>query len=113
LIWNRRDLRDPLQAALDQIVHPHRGDAPAHERDSWRAVLDADSRFRLRGEGQFSLEQPTDQDGVVDRVVSTSFIASMDDVSRAGIERRVRALVPAGDLVILRYRTDVFVFERA
>lgn len=112
LIWNRRDLRDPLQAALDQIVRPHRGDAPAHERDSWRAVLEADSRFRLRGERQFSLEQPAAQEAVVDRVVSTSFIAGLDDAARAEIERRVRALVPTGAAVVLRYLTDVFVFER-
>lgn len=112
LIWNRRDLGDPLQAALDEIVRPHRGNAPAHEWDSWRAVLDADARFRPRGEHRFSLEQAVDQNGVVDRVTSTSFIARMDGASRAEIERRVRALVPSQGLAVLRYLTDVFVFER-
>lgn len=111
LIWNRRDLRDPLQAALDAIVRPHRGEAPAHERDRWRDVVYGNRQFEPLAERQFSFEQPVDQEGAVDRVVSTSFIASMEDGARARIIAQVRGLVPANRTVVLRYLTDVFLFR--
>jgi SAM-dependent methyltransferase len=112
LIWNRRDLRDPLQRALDDIVRPHRGLAPAHEWDRWREAMVGNPKFKGDGERQFHFEQTVDQDGAIDRVLSTSFIASMNAEQRAAIAERVRAIVPAADAVVLRYLTDVFLFRR-
>jgi SAM-dependent methyltransferase len=111
LIWNRRDLRDPLQAALNAIVRDHRGEAPAHERNRWREALEGNPLFRPIGEQQFPFEQAADQDGVVDRVLSTSFIAAMDDPMREQVAKQVRGLVRPGDMVALRYLTDVFLFR--
>jgi SAM-dependent methyltransferase len=113
LVWNRRDLSDPLQRSLDEIVRPHRGRAPAHEWDAWREVIDGNPKFNPESSRQFSFEQTVDQDGAVDRVLSTSFIASMNEEQRAEIANRVRAVVPPGTTVVLRYTTDVFVFRRA
>jgi SAM-dependent methyltransferase len=113
LIWNRRDLSDPLQASLDAVVRPHRGEAPAHEWDRWREALIGNPRFAKEAERRFSLQQVVDQAGAVDRVTSTSFIARMDDAQRAEIADQVRAIVPAQGTVVLRYVTDVFLFRRA
>jgi SAM-dependent methyltransferase len=113
LIWNRRDLRDPLQAALDAIVRPHRGVAPAHERDQWRQVIDGNPRFRPAGERQFKQGQPVDAEGVVDRVLSTSFIASLGEPARSQVIRQVRDVIGDHSELILRYVTDVFLFRRA
>src|SRR2546423_15565316 len=33
LIWNRRDTRDLLQAAIAAVIRPYPGRAPTHERD--------------------------------------------------------------------------------
>jgi SAM-dependent methyltransferase len=112
LIWNRRDLTDPLQAALDAIMRPHRGGAPAHEWDRWRQALVGNPLFRPAGERQFRLDQVVDQQGVVDRVLSTSFIASMDGARRAEIVGRVQAAIAGHGQMVLRYVTDVFLFER-
>ena len=112
LIWNRRDLSDLLQASLDAVVRPHRGQAPAHEWDRWREVLIGNPRFAKQAEGRFRLEQVVDQAGAVDRVTSTSFIARMADAQRAEIAEQVRAIVPAHGTVVLRYVTDVFLFRR-
>jgi SAM-dependent methyltransferase len=112
LIWNRRDLADPLQAALDLIVSPHRGEAPAHEWDRWRGVMAESSLFRPAGEARFRLEQQANQQGVIDRVTSTSFIASLDEAARNQIIERVRELVPDSTAVVLPYVTDVFLFRR-
>lgn len=112
LIWNRRDLSDSLQAALDAIVRPHRGGAPAHEWDRWREAVVGNPLFRPAGERQFRLHQSVDQQGVVDRVLSTSFIASMDEARRAEIIERVRAATAGHDRMVLQYVTDVFLFKR-
>jgi SAM-dependent methyltransferase len=112
LIWNRRDLSDPLQAALEAIVRSHRGGAPAHEWDRWRDAFVGNPLFRPAGERQFRLDQAVDQEGVIDRVLSTSFIASMDDARRAEIIQRVRAATAGHDRMVLRYLTDVFLFKR-
>lgn len=113
LIWNRRDLGDPLQALLDAIVQPHRGAAPAHERDQWRQVIDGNPRFRPAGERHFRQDQPVDAEGVVDRVLSTSFIASLGEPARSRVVDQVRQVVADHRELILRYVTDVFLFRRA
>ncbi|HEY9289233.1 MAG TPA: class I SAM-dependent methyltransferase [Candidatus Dormibacteraeota bacterium] len=113
LIWNRRDLHDPLQASLDAIVQPHRGAAPAHERDQWRQVIDGNPCFEPAGERQFQQAQPVDADGVVDRVLSTSFIASLREPARSRVIQQVRDVVRDHSELILRYVTDVFLFRRA
>ncbi|TMD85418.1 MAG: class I SAM-dependent methyltransferase [Chloroflexi bacterium] len=111
LIWNRRDKRDPLQAAIDAIIRPHRGRAPIHERDSWRESMMASALFRPTGERQFSYEQAVDADGLVARVLSISFIATLSDGERSTVRDQVSALVDRTP-IMLPYLTDVFLFRR-
>ena len=40
VVWNRRDLSDPLQAALHRIMAPWRGDTPSGTSGEWRRVLE-------------------------------------------------------------------------
>src|SRR2546426_243513 len=93
LIWNRRDTRDSLQAAIDAIIRPYRGQAPTHERDQWRESMMASALFRPAGEHQFRHEQTVDADGLVDRVLSISFIATLRDDERSAVGDQVRKLV--------------------
>jgi SAM-dependent methyltransferase len=111
LIWNRRDRSGPVQASIDEIVLAHRGVAPAHEGDRWRNVLADNPLFQPAAERQFLLEQEVDQQGLIDRVVSISFIASMDAAERATIVEELKPLVPRDGRLVLRYRTDVFLFR--
>ena len=111
LIWNRRDKRYPLQAAIDEIIRPCRGRAPGHERDQWREPMMASALFDPAGERQFSHEQTVDVEGLVDRVLSISFIATLRDDERATVADRVRALADQTPIT-LPYRTDVFLFRR-
>jgi SAM-dependent methyltransferase len=110
LIWNRRDRRDPLQAAIDAIIRPHRGQAPTHERDRWREPMMASPLFGPAGEHQFRHEQTVDADGLVDRVLSISFIATLRDGERSTVRDQLRALVDQAP-VRLPYLTDVFLFR--
>jgi SAM-dependent methyltransferase len=112
LIWNRRDQRDALQAGLDAVICRHRGQAPAHEANDWRAVIQTSPLFQATGERQFRHEQVVDLDGLVDRVLSTSFIAMLSERDRAAVAGEVRALARGQATIVLPYRTDVFAFRR-
>ena len=70
LIWNRRDTRDPRQAAIDAIIRPYRRRAPTHERDQWREPMLASTLFRPADERRFRHKQTVDLDGLIDRVLS-------------------------------------------
>ena len=94
LVWNARDERNPLQAALSEIIDPLQGDTPRRKHRDWKTVL-ADS-------------------GLFERVVSISFIAAAPPAVRAEVEQRVRALVrDAEGPIVLPYMTEVYLgFKR-
>ena len=112
LIWNRRDQGDALQAGLDAIIRRYRGKAPAHEANGWREVIRRSPLFQPAGERQFRHEQVVDPDGLVDRVLSISFIAMLGERDRAAVAEEIRDLARGQALIALPYRTDVFLFRR-
>ncbi len=95
LVWNVRDERVPWVAALDALLRPYEGDAPRHESGAWRRAFPApgfsplaERRFRYDHEG------PPER-VIVDRVLSTSFIAALEPAERAKVVQAVRALIAA------------------
>jgi SAM-dependent methyltransferase len=113
LIWNRRDERDPLQAAIGGIVRPYREGAPSHERDGWREVMRTTTAFVPVAERQFSHRQLVDADGLVDRVVSISFIATLKNSERELVAERIRRLATGMNQLTLPYLSDVFLYRRS
>lgn len=110
LVWNRRDLNDPLQAALSGILDPYRGATPSLQDGRWRTVVD-DSRLVAGDRFVVDHAPRADIDGLVERVMSTSFIAALDDAERAGVERRVRGLRSRFGLrPRLAYRCEGYLF---
>jgi SAM-dependent methyltransferase len=109
LVWNARDERNPLQAALSEIIDPLQGDTPRRKQRDWKTVL-ADSGFFERCDRKlFENAQVVDEQGLVDRVVSISFIAAAPPARRAEVEQRVRALVrDAEGPIVLPYMTEVY-----
>jgi SAM-dependent methyltransferase len=110
LIWNRRDLTQPIQRELGALMAPYRDKAPEHASDAWRAVFDDGAPFALAAEDRIDHIQRLDADGLSDRVLSVSFMAALPADERAAVERRVRALAP--EPVELRYVTELFVYGR-
>jgi hypothetical protein len=104
-------LDDPVHAAIEAIVAPHRGDAPAHRSGAWRGALDATTRFGPLEERTFVHAQEMDAAALADRVGSTSFVAALPDTPRAEVLGAVRALARAGP-VRLPYVCEVFVCDR-
>jgi SAM-dependent methyltransferase len=110
LIWNRRDVDQPVQRELSALMAPYRQGAPEHARDFWRAAFDDAAPFVLAAEHRIASSQRLDVDGLADRVLSVSFMAALPAAERDAVESRVRALAPAP--VELRYVTELFVYAR-
>jgi ubiquinone/menaquinone biosynthesis C-methylase UbiE len=111
LVWNRRRLEDPIHAAVEELIGPHRGETPAYRSDSWREPLAQSPLFGSLEERTFDNTQELDARTLVDRIASTSFIAVLPDGPRADVLERARALA-AGGTVTLRYVTEVQVADR-
>jgi len=109
LIWNRRDLDQPVQAEIHEVINRHRGETPAHLSGAWRDAFRATSLFGPLTDAHFFLEQVLDADGLVARGVSTSFIARLPEEERGEVEAGLRAIaLRHGEPVTLRYVTDCY-----
>ena len=114
LVWNARDERDPLQAALSDVIDPLVGDTPRRTQRDWKTMLAESGLFERCERKLFEHEQLLDEQGVVDRVASISFIATSLAPVRADVEAQVRALVRDAEQPIrLPYMTEVYFGVRA
>jgi SAM-dependent methyltransferase len=110
LVWNRRDLAQPLHRALGALMAPYREGAPEHTSDAWREAFTDAAPFALAAEHRVDHVQRLDADGLADRVLSVSFMAALPVGERDAVEERVRAL--AHEPVELRYVAELFVYAR-
>jgi SAM-dependent methyltransferase len=119
LVWNVRDEEaSPFWAGLTEVLAPHRADAPAHRWEVWRRAFESTDLFEPLRSRSFRFEPEISRGQVLDRVLSTSFIAALPDGPRRGVAERVLDLLDrdpgtAGrDVVRLPYRTDVYATTR-
>jgi SAM-dependent methyltransferase len=92
LVWNRRDLRLPLQSAISEIIEPHRGSTPSFTTGNWARALEHTRLFAATAEHQVPYEQTLTVDQLIDRVLSVSFIATLSPAARDEIESKMRTL---------------------
>jgi SAM-dependent methyltransferase len=112
LIWNTRDERSPLHRALTAIIDPLGGETPRRQHRNWKTLLADSGYFARTRRVLFEHVQPVDEQTVVDRVLSISFIASADPDVREEVERKVRAV--AQGATELPYMTELYLgFKRA
>ncbi len=112
LIWNTYDLTTPWVAELSRIVHRHRPPGvPWYESWTWQAP---EGLFSPLERSSFPHAQRVDAGRLVDRVLSTSYIAVLDADSRSELRADVLRLVAEfGDREFdLPYRTDLFCCRR-
>ncbi len=112
VVGNHRDLDDPLQAAVQEIVG---GLVPKlRELASWRTDLAASGLFEPVDAFHTEHEQLVDADGLAERIGTISYVARLDDEERPQVLERVRALgeAQAEQVFAFRYRSDAYVFRR-
>jgi len=114
LVWNSRDLDDPLQRELEELLAPLRDGPPAQQETAWRAPLDATELFGPVETRAFRYEQDFTAQDLVDRVHSTSFVAAMKAVDRDELLVRVRALTHGlAEPFTFPYLTEVHTIPRS
>jgi SAM-dependent methyltransferase len=118
LVWNLRDESVAWVAALTRLINAHVGAGPRYQSGAWRKAFETSSLFGPLSAAAFRTEQPTDVEGVVERVASISYIAALPEVERQRVARQVRVLLAdhpdtrgRRELVIV-HRTDVFWCDR-
>jgi SAM-dependent methyltransferase len=114
LFWNMRDLENPLQRGVEDLLRPLRGYVVGQQEGYWRGPLAESGLFGGPVTGNFSYEQRFTTDDLCDRVASTSFVAAMDADEREELLARVHAL--AHDLAEpfpFPYLTEVLVIPRS
>jgi SAM-dependent methyltransferase len=106
LVWNSRDDRDPWMARLSAII----GNETIEETDV-TPILDESGYFGRVETASFVFEQILDRDGLLDLVLSRSYLAKLPPVDREPVLSAVGALfdetaVDGG--VRLAYVTECF-----
>jgi SAM-dependent methyltransferase len=114
LIWNVRDECVPWVAALRAIFDAHEGDAPRYHTQAWRRLFPADG-FGPLCERRFAhVHTGSPQHVIIDRVLSTSFIAALPGMERNRVAAQVQQLIATtSDLagkaeVAMPYVTEAF-----
>ena len=93
LVWNARDRSSAWVAEMADIVDAYGNAIRRHETEEWRDAFDGATGFSPLEMTLFPNPQEVDEDQVVDRVASTSFIAILPDDERSRVLDRVRALL--------------------
>lgn len=113
LVWNVRDLSDPVQHDVDELFAPYRGDTPSHRSGRWRAAVDGTDLFRRSARREFPNVQTIDAGNLVQRVASTSFIADLPEPDRQRVLGRAREIAASRpDRFPFPYTTEIDVQER-
>ena len=114
VLFNIRDLGDPLQEELNGLLRPYHAGQPSEHEQPWRADVDASPLFGAGEHRSFTWVQPHSREELVERVASISFVAALEPEVRAQLLERVLGLVgERGEPFPFRYRTDVQVFPRS
>ena len=112
VVGNHRDLEQPLQAALQEIIGAYLPSESALQR--WRPELEASGLFGPLEEIRRTYEQELDADGMAGRVSTMSYVARLPEEERRRVLAEVRALGEAQPTKTFpfRYRSAAFVCFR-
>jgi SAM-dependent methyltransferase len=117
LVWNVRDDHVPWVAAFSRIMDSYAGDAPRQSSGKWRVIFD-DARFRHLKSKAYPFSQPMPRSGIVDRALSTSFIAALpreeQDIVRARVESVIEndSSLIGRDVIAFPYVTELHLFGK-
>lgn len=93
LIWNMRDESNPWVAAISEIITPYEGDAPRAYKGTWKSAFPVPTLSSLELQRFDYGHSGTAEDVIVNRTLSTSFIAKLPDNERQNVANRLRDLI--------------------
>ena len=103
-VWNVKDESVDWVAECSEVLDRHAGSTPRHRDMGWRRAINSDSRFGAIDEWRIDNPFPTDADGIIDRVLSTSFIAALPRDRQAEVGGEIRRIVePLGEPLYFPY----------
>ena len=118
LVWNVRDESVDWVAAITDIITPYEGDTPRFHTGRWRDAF-SDKYFSQPEVTCFPYSHVgSPQEVIMDRFLSVSFIAALDDEPKARVTAQLQALIdthPAlkgRDTVAFPYQTQAYVCHR-
>ena len=117
LVWNVRDDSVPWVAAFSRIVDSYAGDTPRQSTGKWRAMFD-DARFEHLSSRSYPFAQPMPASSVVDRALSTSFIAVLPRGEQEVVRAKVAAIIESepsltdAASIQFPYMTELYVFRK-
>jgi SAM-dependent methyltransferase len=91
VVWNVRDERTPWVGEITRLFEAYRSGS---RRTGSRPLL-GDARFELVRQSKHPFEHRMPPSGIVDRVLSTSFIAALPDAEQEIVRQRVLAAIAA------------------
>jgi SAM-dependent methyltransferase len=92
LLWNLWDGSVDWINELSVIIDPYRGSTPNERTRAWRQAFAATDLFGTLNQLRFPHHQVMDEDGLVERVASISFIAVLPDDERLRVLDQARQL---------------------
>jgi SAM-dependent methyltransferase len=91
--WNVRDNNVDWVAACSAVLDRYAGESPRHRSMAWRRAINSDARFGSIDEWRIDNPFPTTVEGIVDRTLSTSFIATLSQERQQDVTGQIRAIV--------------------
>lgn len=112
-LWNVRNQTEDWVQAYTRISDRYAGDTPRWHTQVWRRAIEDDPRFALEVEQSIPNPQPSSPDAVVARLLSTSFIAALDEATQQSLGDELRAVVaPLGESFDYPYDTQFQIWRR-
>lgn len=113
LVWNVRDLSDPLQARVQEILEPHGRGVSTHRGHDPQEAIGASGLFGAVEHRSWPYVQRLSRAHLIDRIASISYIAILDPDSRAEVLGQVlEAADGLPEPIAIPYTTDVYVAGR-
>jgi len=117
LIWNVRDDRVPWVAAFSGVMDSYAGRAPRQSTGKWRIIF-ADVRFEHVASKAYPFVQSMPVGGILDRALSTSFIAVLPKREQDIVKERILRVIAEEPLldgqhsVQFPYVTELHLFKK-
>ena len=91
LIWNVMDERAPWVAAFSRLLDGYSGNSPRRVQGKWRVIFD-DARFLHLRSATYPFAQSMPASGLLDRALSTSFIAGLAQAELKIVKAKIAAI---------------------